>query len=122
MSKIESTVRVAIDFNAALNRRDVPAMLQLIGDDCVFESFTPAPEGAAYTGREAVTQYWREFFNSFPEAQFEIEDIFGLGKRCVMRWVHSWVDNAGQTGSIRGVDIFRVQDGFIRELLSYVKG
>ena len=37
--------------------------------------------------------------------------------RATVRWRYSWGD-----GSIRGVDIFRVQDGKVAEKLSYVKG
>jgi hypothetical protein len=39
-----------------------------------------------------------------------------------MRWRYSWVDIEGQKGHVRGVDIFRVRNGSIREKLSYVKG
>jgi len=51
-----------------------------------------------------------------------IEDIFGMGFRCVMRWKYSWVDSAGEEGHVRGVDIFQVKNGIISEKLSYVKG
>ena len=122
MSKIESSVRTVIDFNAAFNQRDVASMLALVGEACVLESFDPAPDGTVYIGKEAVTRYWRAFLDKLPEAQIEIEDIFGLGKRCVMGWKLEWVDGAGRSGSLRGVDIFRVQDGLIQEQLSYVKG
>ena len=37
------------------------------------------------------------------------------------RWF-VWTDPAGQSGHIRGVDVFRVRDGLILEKLSYVKG
>ena len=56
------------------------------------------------------------------EAIRHTQEIFGLGERCVMRWRYSWVDTAGERGHVRGVDIFRVRNGAIREKLSYVKG
>jgi ketosteroid isomerase-like protein len=90
MSKIESGVRLVLDFNAAFNRHDVAGMMALMSDDCVFENTAPAPDG--------------------------------LGERCIMRWKYSWVDPEGKAGHVRGVDIFRVRDGSIREKLSYVKG
>ena len=98
MSRLESAIRVVLEFNAAFNRHDVAGMMQLISDDCVFENTTPTPDGAVYSGREAVTQYWQNFLRESPEAHIKIEEIFGLGMRCVMRWRHDWVDVAGQKG------------------------
>jgi hypothetical protein len=48
--------------------------------------------------------------------------MVGLGLRCIMRWRYDWVDEAGNAGHVRGVDIVRVQNGLIVEKLSYVKG
>jgi len=39
-----------------------------------------------------------------------------------MRWRYSWEDEHGQPGHIRGVDVYRMEDGLIAEKLSYVKG
>ena len=123
MSKIETAMRVVMEFNEAFNRHDVPGMMQLMTDDCVFENTDPAPDGTRYSGKEAVTQFWQDFFRQSPKARIEIEEIFGMGNnRCVMRWRYQWVDAAGKEGHVRGVDIFQVRDGLISEKLSYVKG
>jgi hypothetical protein len=39
-----------------------------------------------------------------------------------MRWRYNWKDAEGKEGHVRGVDIFRVEDGLISEKFSYVKG
>jgi predicted SnoaL-like aldol condensation-catalyzing enzyme len=122
MSRIESAMRVVLAFNEAFNRHDVAGMMQLMSDDCVFENTNPAPDGTVYSGKETVTQFWQDFFRESPQAHIEIEEIFGLDKRCVLRWRYNWVDEAGQKGHVRGVDIFKVIDGLICEKLSYVKG
>lgn len=122
MSKIESALRVVLDFNEAFNRHDVPGMMQRMSDDCIFENTYPPPDGTQYAGKEAVTLFWQEFFRESPGAHIDIEDIFGFGERCVMRWNYRWEDSAGAKGHIRGVDIFRVRGGLISEKLSYVKG
>lgn len=122
MSRMETAVRVVLSFNEAFNRHDVPEMMALMSDDCVFENTNPAPDGTVYKGKEAVTQFWQAFFHASPQAHIEIEEIFGLGPRCVARWRYGWVDKTGEKGHVRGVDIFQVQDGLIREKLSYVKG
>ena len=122
MSKIESGVRVVLEFNEAFNRHDVTGMMKCMSDDCVFEDTNPAPDGTAYQGKEAVTRYWEAFFRESPQAHIEIEEISGLGLRCVMRWKYDWTDRAGKKGHVRGVDIFKLKDGLISEKLSYVKG
>jgi len=122
MSKIESSMRVVLAFNEAFNRHDVEEMMKLMSDDCVFENTAPAPDGTVYSGKDAVTQFWQDFFRGSPHAHIEIEEIFGLGNRCIMRWRYEWVDETGKKGHVRGVDIFHVREGLITEKLSYVKG
>ena len=122
MSKLESAMRIVLEFNEAFNRHDVAGMMQLMSNDCTFENTAPAPNGTVYSGKEGVTHFWQDFFQESPHAHIEIEEIFGLGERCVMRWKYSWVDMSGGKGHVRGVDLFRVRNGSIREKLSYVKG
>ncbi|MCL4265099.1 MAG: nuclear transport factor 2 family protein [Anaerolineae bacterium] len=122
MSRIETAVRTVLAFNEAFNRHDVAGMMALMSDDCVFENTALAPDGTVYQGKEAVTQFWQEFFRQSPQAHIEIEEIFGLGYRCVMRWRYEWVDEAGEKGHVRGVDIFQVKNDLISQKLSYVKG
>ncbi len=122
MSKIESAMRLVLEFNEAFNRHDVAGMMHLMSDDCVFENTDPAPDGTVYAGKDAVTRFWQDFFHESPSAHIDIEEIFGLGNRCIMRWKYSWVDVAGTQGHVRGVDIFQVREGLICEKLSYVKG
>ena len=122
MSKLESALRVVLEYKEAFNRHDVASMMQLMSDKCTFENAVPAPDGVVYAGKEEVTQFWQEFFNNSPQAQIEIEEIFSMGERCIMRWKYSWVNTGGGKGHVRGIDLFRVKHGSIQERLSYVKG
>ena len=122
LSKLEAGMRIVLAFNDAFNRHDVAGMMKLMSDDCVFENTDPAPDGTRYAGREDVTRFWENFFRESPNAHIDIEEIFGLGSHCIMRWRYSWVDASGQGGHVRGVDIFRVTDNLISEKFSYVKG
>ena len=122
MARLESAVRIILEFNEAFNRHDVEGMMRLMSEDCVFENTVPAPDGTIYSGKESVTRFWQDFFRESPHAHIEIEEVFGLGLRCVMRWRYEWEAESGSKGHVRGVDIFQVKDGLIREKLSYVKG
>jgi predicted SnoaL-like aldol condensation-catalyzing enzyme len=122
MEKIESGMRLVIAFNEAFNRHDLAGMMQLTSDDCVFEDTAPAPDGTLYTGKAAIAEYWQGFFTASPQAHIKVEEMLGVGIRCIMRWRYDWVDAAGNPGHVRGMDMFRVQNGLITEKLSYVKG
>lgn len=71
LSRLESALRVVIAFHEAFNRHDVAGMMQLMSDDCLFENTGPAPDGAAYAGREAVAQFWHDFFAGSPHAHID---------------------------------------------------
>jgi predicted SnoaL-like aldol condensation-catalyzing enzyme len=117
MAKIETAIRLVLQFNEAFNHHDVAGMMKLMSEDCIFENTDPAPDGTLYSGKEAVTRFWQDFFRESPQAHIDIEEIFGTGNRCIMRWKYSWGE-----GHVRGVDIFKVVEGLISEKLSYVKG
>jgi len=121
MAKVETALRVGLEFNEAFNRRDVAGMVALLTPDCVIETASPAPDGAKYAGKEDVSRHWQEIFLESPSIQRKVEDVFGFGRQCVMRWRCNWVDAAGQQHHVRGIDILQVRDGLIFEILSYVK-
>ena len=104
-------------FHDALNRRDLGALGDLITDDCVFETTSPAPDGTRHAGRQAVLAAFGVFFTESPAAHFEVEEMFGAGDRVVVRWLYSWPD-----GHVRGVDVLRVRARRVAETLAYVKG
>jgi len=122
MARIESAVRVVLEFSEAFNRHDVAAMMQCMTDNGILETAGPAPDGAVYSGKAAITQYWQDFFRRAPQAHIKVEDIFGFGLRCVMRWRCDWVGPTGEPRHARGVDLFQVRGGAICEHRSYVKG
>lgn len=115
-------VQIVIQFNEALNAQDVEGMMDLMTKDCVFENTYPPPDGERFEGQAALRSFWEDFFLSSSIPHFEIEEIFAAGERVVMRWVYRWQVGEGRPGYIRGVDLYRVQDGLISEKLSYVKG
>ncbi len=117
MSKIETAIRTVMEFNEAFNRHDIPAMIKVMTEDCVLEDTSPAPDGTAYSGKVAITEFFENLFRDAPQAHIEIEEIFGMGLHCVMRW--KFYDG---NGYVRGVDVFKLKENLICEILSYIKG
>ena len=116
-----NTRAVVERFNEAFNRHDVDAIMQCMTADCVFENTRPAPDGTRLVGQAVVRSFWEELFARSPHARFDTEDLFAAGDRCVVQWIYHWIRD-GKAGHVRGVDLFRVQDGLVAEKLSYVKG
>jgi ketosteroid isomerase-like protein len=54
MRRQEEILEVAGRFEAVLNAHDLDAAMNLVSDDVVFKSTSPAPEGVRYEGREAL--------------------------------------------------------------------
>jgi ketosteroid isomerase-like protein len=122
VAQTASTIEVINQFNDAFNRHDVPAVMALMTEDCIFENTSPQPDGERFEGQEAVRHFWEEFFRSSPRAVFQWEDMIPHGDRCVVQWRYDWTNTDGESGHIRGVDVFRVRDGKVVEKFSYVKG
>ena len=118
----DPNLALVVRFNQALNDHDVDGMMRLLTEDCLFENTAPPPDGGRYAGQAVVRAFWEAFFRGSQQASIEIEEIFAMGERCVMRWVYRWKDNQGKPGHIRGVDVYKIRDGKIAEKLSYVKG
>jgi ketosteroid isomerase-like protein len=121
-SDTEATVATVKRFNSAFNQQDIEATMATMTEDCVFENTTPPPAGARYEGQAAVRATFTAFFQASPRAEFQVEELFAAGDRCVVRWTYSWRNEGGDSGYVRGVDIFRVRNGQIAEKLAYVKG
>jgi steroid delta-isomerase-like uncharacterized protein len=117
-----ATIATINQFNAAFNQHDVPAVMALMTEDCVFDNTFPPPDGERLEGQAAVRAFWESFFRSSPDALFEAEEMFAHSDRAVVRWRYSWTNADGARGHVRGVDVLRVRDGKVAEKLAYVKG
>lgn len=117
----EITRKTVEAFNAAFNRQDLDAVMQLMTDNCVFENTNPAPDGRRIEGAAAMREFWDKFFKSNPDARFEAEEMIVAGNRCVVRWIYRKTKD-GKPWHLRGVDVFKVENGKVAEKLAYVKG
>ncbi len=122
MERIEAATRTVVAYFEAFNRHDVEGMLKLLSDDCVFDEPAPSPDGAQLIGKNAIAEYLTNLFAQIPQTHLKVEESIGYGLRCIIRWRCDWVAEAGKQGHLRGVDLYKVQEGLITEKISYVKG
>ena len=115
------TTRMVIDrFNAAFNAHDADALAHVLTDDTVFEDTSPPPDGRRVEGKDAVVEFWRQWFARNTDAVFEAEETIVSDDRAVVRWVYRKLRN-GQPWHLRGVDVFTVRGDKVAAKLAYVK-
>jgi ketosteroid isomerase-like protein len=118
----EQVTRTTIDrFNEVFNRHDADGLAPFLTEDTAFEDTSPAPDGRRIDGKDAVVEFWREWFVRNPDARFEAEEVIVSGNRATVLWVYRKMRN-GQPWHLRGVDVFTVRDGKVAAKLAYVKG
>lgn len=122
LSRLEGGLRLVLKFVEALNRRDTAGMGSLLHENSRLESAEPTPEGSVYAGKETIIAYWQDLFVAHTQLSLEIEEVFGLGQRCVARWRMTRVDGSGIEHHMRGVAVFRMREDLIGEVFLYVKG
>jgi ketosteroid isomerase-like protein len=126
MAKVETGIRLALDFTAAANARDAARLSLLFEPEGCFYSESPGPEGESIRGQEEIRRYFDACFAAAPKACFEIEEAQGLGYRCVLRWSlrkeRSGGDKSGMAEApLRGVWLFVASPEGIREVHAYRK-
>jgi ketosteroid isomerase-like protein len=115
----DETAEIIRRFNDVFLRHDPSALPELVAQDCVIENTQPAPNGARQVGREACVATWKGIATT-PGTHFDLEDVLVAGDRAIIRWRYWWGE--GESNSVRGVNLMRVQDGRIIEAMGYVKG
>jgi hypothetical protein len=110
------TTEVIRRFNEAFQRHDPAALAPLVGERCVLENSQPAPDGSRHEGRAACLAVWQSIATT-PGTSFDLEETLVLGERAIIFWRYRW-----QGGSVRGVNVMRVENGVIVEARGYVKG
>jgi ketosteroid isomerase-like protein len=114
-----ATAEIMRRFNDAFLTHDPSLLLLLVAEDCVIENTVPAPDGARFIGRAACLELWQGIAAN-RAAHFELEDVYAVEDRAIIRWRYRWGDGAAD--SVRGVNLMRVQGGLIVEVMGYVKG
>jgi SnoaL-like domain len=79
---------------------------------------SPRSNGSRHVGRQACLAVWQGLAGD-SGTHFEPEEVFVAGDRAIIRWRYFW--GAGESNSVRGVNLMRVRGGQIIEAMGYVK-
>lgn len=114
-----TTENVVNRFHHAFEAHRPEDLDDLVGEHCVLENTSPAPDGARYEGRAACLAFWKGIAAATNLA-FEAEEIWAAQDRGIIRWRLRWGE--GDADRVRGVNILSIRDGRIVAAAGYVKG
>ncbi len=110
----EVTTALLDAFGDAINRHDLDAIMELMTDDCVFESYAgPDVCGTRFEGRDQVRNGFSKIWAVCPDAHFGEARNFVCGDRGVSEWVFTGTTVEGQRIEVNGCDIITFRDGKI---------
>lgn len=106
-------------FTAAFNRDDLDAVMDFFADDALYAEFN----GKENRGKKAIREAFEpQFRGDFGPVRFHGEDAFvdeETGK-ALSRW-RCTLEIDGQPQEWRGLDIYLLEDGLIKEKLTYAQ-
>ena len=94
-----------------------------IADELISEDYAQHSVFGIPNGREGFKQFFMAFAAAVPDAQFVIEDVISEGDKVVTRLTVNGTQTGALQGipptgkkfSMKGIDIFRVEDGKLVE-------
>ncbi len=111
MSESE-TKAVLRAFGDAFNRQDLDAIMALMTDDCVFDSFAgPDICGTHFEGQDEVRNGIARIWDVCRDANFGETSSFVYGDRGVSEWLFTGTTRDGERIEMNGCDIFTFRDG-----------
>lgn len=96
---------------AAINARDVEAVLALLADECLL-THTLVPRRAAIRGRAALRTFWATALHP-PSPRVELEDLAATEGQCAVRWRLAALAADGSTRELRGTATVHVRAGLV---------
>jgi ketosteroid isomerase-like protein len=112
----QKNVQIVRDYFAATNAQNFPRAMSFYGEDVeMFMSGDATVEGGALKGREAVGQWFGEWFRSFKRGyHFEVEQVFDVGDTVLAVARHRGEGKAsGVVVEATNAYVFRLEEGKI---------
>jgi quercetin dioxygenase-like cupin family protein len=107
---------------AALNNRDLDALMACMSADCTFRSAAgPEAEGTVHRGQAAVRAAYAAIFEAFPEAAWTEAAHVVAGETGLSTWRFIGTARDGAAVDVRGCDVFAFEGDLIAVKDSYRK-
>lgn len=128
--RLPSIEGIAARYGAAWDANDLEAIMELQGDDMVFQLHTDG--FALAVGREAVRAQFAYFFDAWADLRFEVRELRAGGELVTNEYRFSAelvrpfplhgdvIEPSGRRVEVDGVDVITVRDGLVRTKHTYL--
>lgn len=118
MPTCEKDVRKLLkEFSDVWRRRDIPAILALMGPNAVYGASIGPEPGRSYRGHEEIATGLAEMFAHDAGADVESHRPVVMGDHAVARWTYTFADGRKE----EGVDLWQISNGKIQVKDAYRK-
>ena len=100
---------------------DVDALMECVTDDCVYSASVGPEPGTTYRGREEVRRGFEEILAFEAGGEQRVGNAWVAGEYAFSEWSYDEEDEAGNTVDIKGIDVFRFNDGKLQLKDAYRK-
>ena len=107
-------------FGSAWQRGDVPALMSMMTDDCVYAASVGPEPGTTYRGRDEVTRGFTEIMEYESGGESRTGRIWFADDYAFMEWAYD-ERVEGKAIAIKGIDVFHFKDGKLRQKDAYRK-
>jgi ketosteroid isomerase-like protein len=98
---------------AAWGRKDLPALMKYVADDCVYSASVGPEPGETFVGRDAVRSGFAKLLAHDSDGVAEPGEMRAAGGWVVSTWGYRKPAPDGKSVLVRGCDIFVLRDGLI---------
>ena len=118
-TRTSSGLAVAQNLHDAVNRHDLDAMVRCFAPD--FNNETPAHPARSFRGSDQVRKNWAQIFGAVPNLQADMVDSASDGDTVWTEWEMRGTRVDGTPHLMRGVSIFKVDDGVFTSVRFYLE-
>jgi len=118
MSKIEESVRTALQFFDGINSKNITQLNEIIDDKCIFRDlWENTPE---YNDKNKILEYFTQQFNSPNNIKINVSEANNFGHKCIIKFE---VTNNEEADNKKGqcIGLFEVYSGLIKSISLYTK-
>jgi ketosteroid isomerase-like protein len=95
----------------AFNRHDAGAVVNLMTEDCVFDTAAgPHLFGTRYVGHAAIRAAFEQVWTTFPDVRWDEVQHFSFGDRAVSEWIFRATAKDGSCIEVQGCDLFTLRN------------
>ena len=118
MSKIEESVRTALQFFDGINSKNITQLTQIIDDKCIFDNlWEHTPE---YITKNEIIAYFTQQFQSTSDIKINVIEANNFGHKCVIKY--EFFNNVENENTVdKCIGLFEVYSGLIKSISLYTK-